>query len=183
MSPARVSVRRCSPRFCKVRSCWGPVWLCRSMKSLLRLTALSLTAHSVRSTPRSSTPAVHVSGVMEWVNAGHCAPFVLSANGSMLQLQTTGMPLGLWRNARYDVERLHLTPGDKIIAYSDGITEAENEHHETFEPQFRLLLKRFAALNAEQLHDAIISAVLQFHRGMKQRDDITALVLEYVGSS
>ena len=125
---------------------------------------------------------IHSSGMMEWVNAGHCCPFVLKSNGDTRQLQTTGMPLGLWRNARYGFELLHLATGDKIIAYSDGISEAENELHEIFEPRLNPLLKQCAQLNAQQVHDRLISEVLQF-QGRKQHDDITALVLEYGGQS
>jgi serine phosphatase RsbU (regulator of sigma subunit) len=122
---------------------------------------------------------IHSTGMMEWVNAGHCAPFVVSARGTTRQLQTTGMPLGLWRNAHYDVERLQLASGDKIVAYSDGITEAENERHESFEPRLNQFLKQCAPLDAQQIHDKLIAEILKFYQGMKQRDDITALVLEY----
>ncbi len=124
---------------------------------------------------------IHSSGMMEWVNAGHCAPVLVSASGKTNQLQTTGMPLGLWRDAHYSIERLQLAPGDKLIAYSDGITEAENEDGELFEPRFNKLLKSFAPLNAQQSHDRLIAEILDFYSGSKQRDDITALVLEYRG--
>ena len=124
---------------------------------------------------------VHSSGLMEWVNAGHCAPFVVSKNGSLRQLQTTGMPLGLWRNAHYEVDRMQLSPGDKLIAYSDGITEAENQEKEAFEPRLTQLVKSSAHLNAQETHDRIISEITEFQRGTKRRDDITALVLEYSG--
>jgi sigma-B regulation protein RsbU (phosphoserine phosphatase) len=125
--------------------------------------------------------AIHSSGMMEWVNAGHCAPFVVSPDGATRQLQTTGMPLGLWRSARYGVERLQLAVGDKIIAYSDGITEAEDAKHESFEPRLNQLLKHCAPLSAQQTHDKLITEILEFQQGVKQRDDITALVLEYSG--
>ncbi|MBV8897471.1 MAG: SpoIIE family protein phosphatase [Acidobacteriaceae bacterium] len=125
---------------------------------------------------------INSSGLMEWVNAGHCAPLIVSAGGGIKQLQTTGMPLGLWPNAQYAVERLQLTQGDKIVAFSDGVTEAENEQHETFEPRLQQFLKHCASLNAQQIHDHLIAEILEFHQGAKQRDDITALVLEYRGA-
>lgn len=125
--------------------------------------------------------AIHSSGMLEWVNAGHCAPYLIGSSGALQQLQTTGMPLGLWRNAQYAISRLQLTPGDKILAYSDGITEAENGRKESFEPRLNQFLKNCAALDAQQLHDKLIAEVLAFHNGLKQRDDITALVVEYQG--
>lgn len=125
--------------------------------------------------------AIHSSGMVEWVNAGHCAPFVLSDGGAIKQLQTTGMPLGLWRNAHYAVERLQLAPGDKILAYSDGITEAENDLNKSFEPRLNQFLKQCGSLDAQQIHDKLMAEIVQFYAGMQQRDDITALVLEYRG--
>ncbi len=125
--------------------------------------------------------AIHSSGLMEWVNAGHCAPFVISRGGSVKPLQTTGMPLGLWRNAHYAVERVQLASGDKVLAYSDGVVEAENDQQETFEARLKQLLKQCGSLSAQQIHDKLITEILKFHDGIKQRDDITALVLEYCG--
>jgi sigma-B regulation protein RsbU (phosphoserine phosphatase) len=119
--------------------------------------------------------------MLEWVNAGHCAPFVLSAGGAIKQLSTTGMPLGLWRNTRYTVDRMQLVPGDKILVYSDGITEAENDRKETFEPRLNQLLKQCGPLDAQQIHERLIGEIVQFYEGTKPRDDITALVLEYRG--
>ncbi len=126
---------------------------------------------------------IHSSGMLEWVNAGHCAPYLISRSGALTELQTTGTPLGLWRNARYSVAHLQLAPGDKILAYSDGITEAENDRNETFELRLPQFLKDCAALEAQPFHDKLISEVLAFHNGRKQADDITALVLEYRGAA
>jgi serine phosphatase RsbU (regulator of sigma subunit) len=126
---------------------------------------------------------IHSSGAMEWVNAGHCAPFVISAAGVSSELQTTGMPLGLWRNAHYSVERLQLSPGDKVLACSDGITEAENESKEPFEPRLRQFLKQCGRLTANEVHDRLTIEILEFHKNIKPRDDITVLVLEYRGPS
>jgi serine phosphatase RsbU (regulator of sigma subunit) len=124
---------------------------------------------------------IHSSGLMEYVNAGHCAPVVLTAGGPVTTLQTSGVPLGLWRKAHYTVERLHLNPGDKVVVYSDGVTEAENDTNETFEPRLREVLKQCGPLSAQQAHDKLIAQVLDFQQGAEQRDDITALILEYCG--
>ncbi|HZS54477.1 MAG TPA: SpoIIE family protein phosphatase [Bryobacteraceae bacterium] len=124
---------------------------------------------------------IHSSGLMECVNAGHCAPLVITPAGGIKQLQTTGMPLGLWRNAHYGVERVRLTPGDKIVAFSDGVTEAANDKNESFEPRLPEFLKQCRHLDVQQLHDKLIEQVLQFQQGVPQRDDITALILEYRG--
>jgi serine phosphatase RsbU (regulator of sigma subunit) len=124
---------------------------------------------------------VHSSGILEWVNAGHCAPYVISVNGRLQQLQTTGMPLGLWRNTHYTVERVQLAHADKILAFSDGISEAENAEGEPFERYLPRLLKQCGGLSAQELHDRVIAETLAYHEQAKQRDDITALVLEFCG--
>ena len=122
---------------------------------------------------------IHSSGALEWVNAGHCEPFVLTRQATLNPLRTTGMPLGLWREARYTVERTQLAPGDKVIAFSDGVTEAENENGELFEPRLKQILKSCASLDAQQTHDTLMAEISGFHENTKQRDDITVLVLEY----
>jgi serine phosphatase RsbU (regulator of sigma subunit) len=125
---------------------------------------------------------IHASGAMEWVNAGHCAPILIRNSGTTKQLQTTGMPLGLWRNAHYSVERLQLAEGDKILAFSDGITEAENGRGETFESGLNLFVKQCGRCTAQQMHDRLITEIVQFQGESKARDDITVLVLEYRGA-
>src|SRR4051794_18251751 len=65
-------------------------------------------------------------GTLTWVNAGHVTPFVVRSDGELTALGTTGMPLGLLDTAEFGLERMHLQPGDKIFAYSDGLTEAED---------------------------------------------------------
>jgi serine phosphatase RsbU (regulator of sigma subunit) len=79
------------------------------------------------------------------------------------------------------VERLQLAHGDKILAYSDGISEAENGRNEPFEPRLHQLVKQSRQLSSQELHDRLIEDILEFHAGSKQRDDITALVLQYCG--
>ena len=125
---------------------------------------------------------IHSSGVMEWVNAGHCAPILISATGEKTLLQSTGMPLGLRRNARYTVERLQLAHGDKILAFSDGVPEAENERKETFEGRLNRFVKQCGPLSAQEVHDKLMNEIRTFHGPLKPRDDMTVLVLEYCGT-
>lgn len=119
------------------------------------------------------------SGALAWANAGHCEPFLVRASGEILKLATTGMPIGLRRDAEVGVERLQLISGDKVIAYSDGLTEAENAAHETFDSKLQTVLADSIELSADETHRKIIDEVLQFRQGEPLRDDVTVLVLEY----
>ncbi len=124
---------------------------------------------------------IHRSGALLWANAGHCEPFVVRAAGEILKLRTTGMPIGLRSDAEIEVESLQLLSGDKIVAYSDGLTEAENSNHETFESTLKNFLTMSVELSTDELHRRLIEEVLQFHEGEPLRDDVTVLVLEYRG--
>lgn len=124
---------------------------------------------------------IHRSGQATWVNAGHCPPFLVRAGGEIRKLQSTGSPLGLLPDAKFQVEHLQLTPGDKVVAYSDGLTEAENGNKEIFGPKLNALLPALAPLNARQIHDRVRQEVAQFRDGAPIGDDVTLLVLEYRG--
>ncbi|MBV9765903.1 MAG: SpoIIE family protein phosphatase [Acidobacteriaceae bacterium] len=126
---------------------------------------------------------IHRSGDLSWANAGHCAPFLVASSGEIRTLETTGMPLGLVPNAEFAVERVKLFPGDKIIAYSDGLTDAENDRGETFEAILRKAVRDLGALSAQEIHDRLMADVLKFRGGDEMRDDVTLLVLEYRGGN
>jgi serine phosphatase RsbU (regulator of sigma subunit) len=73
-----------------------------------------------------------------------------------------------------------LNAGDKLVVYSDGVTEAENAASAQFgEETLAELVKQHASSSANQLHQAIIEAVSNFTAGAPQNDDVTLVVLEY----
>jgi serine phosphatase RsbU (regulator of sigma subunit)/pSer/pThr/pTyr-binding forkhead associated (FHA) protein len=120
------------------------------------------------------------SGVLKYVNAGHPAPFLVSSDGRLRKLHTTGMPVGMLQDALFQVVEAQLAPGDKVVIFSDGLTEAENADGTFFDAErLRIELKESAALDASGLHAALLSAVDRFTEGGAVRDDITALVIEF----
>lgn len=127
--------------------------------------------------------SVERSGQLAWANAGHCAPLLIRSNSELRTLETTGMPLGLVPDAQFRVERLRMLPGDKIIAFSDGLTEAENSNGERFESKLEEAVLASAVLSAQQIHDRLIAEVMQFCGDKPNRDDVTVLVLEYRGDT
>ncbi len=123
---------------------------------------------------------VDVSGLLSYSNAGHCAPFLVSPDGRLRTLNTTSMPVGMLEDAPFQMIERELAPGDKLVIYSDGLTEAEDADGAFFDTErLRLCLRENAALDAAGLHAALLECVDRFTEGGTVRDDITALVLEY----
>jgi serine phosphatase RsbU (regulator of sigma subunit)/pSer/pThr/pTyr-binding forkhead associated (FHA) protein len=122
---------------------------------------------------------VHAGGAMNYVNAAHCPPMVVRGGGAVETLEATGMPVGLMGDAEFEVRTVSLEPGDKVVVYSDGVTEAQNSASEFFG---RKRLKEVVVSNAGEscktIHDAIHDAVAAYTEGAAQSDDITVLVLE-----
>ena len=123
---------------------------------------------------------IDASGLLSYANAGHPAPFLVSADGRIRKLHTSGMPVGMIEGAPFETVQQQLEHGDKIVIYSDGLTEAENAEGQFFDPErLRLALRENAELNAAGLHAALRLAVDRFTDGGAMRDDVTALVIEY----
>jgi serine phosphatase RsbU (regulator of sigma subunit) len=120
------------------------------------------------------------SGMLRYINAGHCAPLLVSENGEYRYLEATAMPVGLLASAEFQVESAQLRPGDKVIAYTDGVTEAQNASGAFFG---RKRLREAAVAQREassaEMHEAILAAVSAFTQGAPQADDVTLLVMEY----
>jgi len=121
-------------------------------------------------------------GRLSYVNAAHCPPVLLRAGEQPVELETSGMPVGLIESAEFSLVEGHLARGDKLVIYTDGVTEAQNLAGEFFGRQ-RLweILRRHSAGTCMALHDAIQHGVGAFTEGAPQSDDITLVVLEYQG--
>lgn len=119
-------------------------------------------------------------GRLRYINAGQCAPIVLSPDGRFQYLESTAMPVGILAEAEFAVVERQIAPGDRVVIYSDGVTEAENLRGEFFgRKQLRELVVAHAADSCAMLHDAVLQAVKVFTDGAMQADDITLVVVEY----
>jgi serine phosphatase RsbU (regulator of sigma subunit) len=119
-------------------------------------------------------------GTLTYVNAGHCAPFLVSRDGRLRTLHTTSMPVGMLEGSEFEVVQIVMDPGDKLVIYSDGLTEAEGPEGGFFDTErLRECLRENATLDASALHAAILARLDRFTEGGAMRDDITAVVLEY----
>jgi serine phosphatase RsbU (regulator of sigma subunit) len=123
---------------------------------------------------------VEASGLMRWVNAGHPPPLLAHASGKLDALAASGVPVGMIAETTYPVEESQLQPGDKIVMYSDGLTEARNSQGEFFGLK-RLceVVSHGVGASCQDLHAAILSAVGEFTQDAPQNDDVSLVVLEY----
>jgi len=122
----------------------------------------------------------HVDGStrrLAYVNAGHNAPFVVRSDGSHERLRDGGAVLGVFASRNYDMGSAQLSAGDRVILFTDGVTEACNPAGEEFgEARLLRLLEDHRTLSANELQAKIIAVVGEFSGGRWQ-DDATLLVL------
>lgn len=130
---------------------------------------------------------VGTDGTLMYCNAGHNPPFVISGN-TAIRLEDGGPVVGLLPGVPYGQGKVQLQPGDRIVIFSDGVSEAMNGAGDEFGDE-RLLAAIHAAhatneeVDAPRLVDDVIAAVRVFTAGAAQSDDITAMVVRYRGSA
>jgi len=119
-------------------------------------------------------------GRFQYSNAGQEPPLVWHVDGTFEWLDVGGPVLGLLGDARYDFGEVQLAPGDVVVLYSDGVTEARNESGEEY-GRDRLLseLRTVKQGDADAVLEQLVRSVRSFAGSAPQADDITALVLRY----
>jgi sigma-B regulation protein RsbU (phosphoserine phosphatase) len=118
-------------------------------------------------------------GRMRYINAGHCPPFLLR-NGTLDGLAATAMPVGLIDRASFPPAEIWLEPGDKIVIFSDGLSEAEDVNGVFYGlRRMKETILAHAAASCGEIHDALMRSVEDYTTGALQSDDITLVVLEY----
>jgi sigma-B regulation protein RsbU (phosphoserine phosphatase) len=115
-----------------------------------------------------------------YVNAGHNPPMVFSEkNGLFHDLEPTGIAFGLSNESVYLEQTLPLNPGDLIILYTDGVTEAMNAKDELFgEERLRNIISQNCSLSSDAITKKILEEIVWFSSGEPQSDDITLLVVK-----
>ncbi len=120
------------------------------------------------------------SGRLVYCNAGHNPPMLLQPqNGSKpLFLTRTAIPLGILPDAQWRSGEVMITPGDVLVAYTDGITEAQDERAEFFgEKRLHAVVRDNIGRSADIIESKLLSAVYEFAGDVPQYDDITLMVL------
>jgi len=118
---------------------------------------------------------------LRYANAGHNAPIVVRAGGSCERLQEGGGVLGVFEGQDFGLGTVNLAPGDRLVLFTDGVTEASNRGGEEFgEQRLLALLEKHRALSANALQAKIAAAISEFSGG-HLTDDATLLVLAVEG--
>ena len=122
-------------------------------------------------------------GSLLYSNAGHNAPLLVTAT-DIRRLETGGIVLGLFDDAAFQEEALTLNPGDVIVAFSDGVSEALNEAGEEYSDE-RLLAAaaRHRGRAPQELLDGLLADLRAFSGRATANDDITMVVVQYNGGS
>jgi serine phosphatase RsbU (regulator of sigma subunit) len=123
-------------------------------------------------------------GGLEFINGGHPSPLLLR-QGQVSQPFTEGsFPVGLMPEADYESVHFQLQPGDTVVLFSDGVSEAANLEEEMFGIQgLRNAVAGHDATPLDQLQERIREALSAFTRGTTQADDITVLLVRYLGAN
>jgi PAS domain S-box-containing protein len=114
-----------------------------------------------------------------YANAGHKMPIFLTGNGKLVPLRTRGIALGMKDDVSYIEEEIYVNPGDRLLIYSDGISEAMNPRMEEFgDDALGEIVQRSSDDTASALIDRIISAVRMHVGDAPQGDDMTIVLLK-----
>jgi sigma-B regulation protein RsbU (phosphoserine phosphatase) len=114
---------------------------------------------------------------VEIASAGHCQPLLVKANGSAMRIETpAALPLGILPNADYHHGSLVLEPGDRIVAYTDGLSESRKEGGDSQFDESLLDHASGTAAGTGALLDRLVNAELRHRGDGRQLDDLTVLV-------
>ncbi len=123
-------------------------------------------------------------GEILYTNAGHNPPLIIQKGKQVIWLEgETNIFIGAMEQVNYKTDRIVFHPGDALFMYTDGVTEAMNEHEEQFTSE--RLGKDVIALQdkpIQEILEGIMEKVVSFAHGVSQSDDITMMVIEFKGS-
>jgi sigma-B regulation protein RsbU (phosphoserine phosphatase) len=122
-------------------------------------------------------------GRLTCCNAGHNPPILVSGS-TVRRLETGGLICGLFEQATYQEETIQLQPGDMLLIFSDGISEAMNAAGDEFgDDRILSCLQQHARADVGEVLECLVQTVATFASGTIQGDDMTAVVLRYRGDS
>ena len=119
------------------------------------------------------------SGLLTYCNAGHNPPFLYSANGGgMKTLTRTAIPVGVLPETVWEQGSVAMQPGDLLVMYTDGVTEAEDEFAVFFgEERLKAVATANLGRSVDIIESKVVTAVLDFVGDAPQFDDITLMLL------
>ncbi len=124
-------------------------------------------------------------GRFDFSSAGHNSPYQFSRDGQVVMLPTDealGTVLGVVPEARYSTATCHLQPGDGLLLYTDGVTEARALNNQMYQENgLETYLNRANAASVKDIIIGLVEDVGTFTHGAPQSDDLTVLALRYIG--
>ena len=117
------------------------------------------------------------SGSLRYINAGHNPSYLVQEDG-IKELKSSSFPIGMFDRANYEEESLVMQPGDLLVAYSDGLTEATNEAGDEYgEERLEKLLLNLRHERSEAIGRRVLSDVDRFLGDARNHDDLSLVVL------
>jgi sigma-B regulation protein RsbU (phosphoserine phosphatase) len=116
------------------------------------------------------------SRTLTYSNAGHLPPMVLCHDGKVRRLEVSGTVVGLFDGVNYGESRLPMNPGDIFVAFSDGLTEPENEFGEFGEDRLVDLIRAHRQQPLARISEVLTGAVIDWIGGNEQPDDVTLVL-------
>ena len=123
------------------------------------------------------------SGDINFTNAGHDPPYIVRKDGGYESaVQRHGPPVGAIEDIEYSEDTIELRPGDVLVIYTDGVTDAVNSTNEVFgKERLESILSSDNARTPEGIVTEIVDALHRFEEGSDQADDVTILAVGYNG--
>jgi serine phosphatase RsbU (regulator of sigma subunit) len=117
--------------------------------------------------------------VLTYVNAGHPSPILIRSTGEIERLNSVGIPIGMLSSARYTATKLQIRPGNRLVIFTDGLTDAQNAAGEEFGDERLVACCRSIAggIDANALADRVMQAITDWSVGTEQFDDTTVVVI------
>jgi len=121
------------------------------------------------------------SGEVEICNAGHPAPLLVHSEG-VTSIAATGLPVGMFCQEHYASTHVKVSKGDRLVIYTDGLSEARNSHDAEYgEGRLQSLLGESRQLSANALIQRVLDDMRKFSSGRPVSDDLTLMAIEMVG--
>ncbi len=120
-------------------------------------------------------------GKVELCNAGHCAPLFIKRN-EVSQIAATGLPVGMFCQERYESAHLEMQKGDRLVLYTDGLSEARDRTDEEYgHHRMKSFLNECSQFPASTVVNRLVEDARTFAAGWPIFDDLTVMAIEMVG--
>jgi serine phosphatase RsbU (regulator of sigma subunit) len=119
-----------------------------------------------------------IKGLLSYANAGHNPPFLVGSNNGIKTLENTGMPLGIDTLNEWSQREITISPGETLLMYTDGVTDAQNDRGEFIDRKIILnTLQQSIGKSAVDVQNSILDKVHHFVGEAPRFDDLTLVVL------